>query len=245
MPLRAGRIDAIQAGAVGVPDAKDDAAKLKGEFARMGFSPTEMIQVVACGHTLGGVHSKEHPSIVPPNSTLLGVQDFDTTNNTYDNKVATQYLDGTTQNPLVVGPDVASRSDLRIFGVDGNKTVANMVNPGSYANTCSKILQKMIDTVPSGVNLTDIIQPYPVKPSNLQLNVAPGGNSLIFSGQIRFWTNNVPASAISSFRLVYKDRTAAPGGSIDATALGDSAGFDDSFTVRNEMSTSPFNAQPC
>ncbi|EXJ76045.1 uncharacterized protein A1O5_00553 [Cladophialophora psammophila CBS 110553] len=239
VPLKAGRIDATQAGAVGVPDAKDDITKLTGEFARMGFSPTEMIQIVACGHTLGGVHSAEHPTIVPANTTTLGVQNFDATNNTYDNLVIIEYLDGSTKNPLVVGPDLDARSDLRVFASDDNETISAMQTANSYAGTCSTILAKMLDTVPSSVTLTDIITPYPVKPVNLQLNVAPGGDNLIFSGQIRFWTNTVPALSISSLKLVYKDRSGAGSENIDTLVAGDAAGFDDTFTFFNFSSGIP------
>jgi hypothetical protein len=233
VPLRAGRIDATKAGVPGVPDPKDSVTKLTTDFARMGLTATEGIQLVACGHTLGGVHSAEHPTFVLPNSTTLGVKDFDATNNTFDHSVVTQYLDGTTQNPLIVGPDVDARSDLRVFDMDGNATVSAMADKTSYANTCASILAKMIDTVPASVTLTDVITAYPVKPADLQLNVAAGGDKLVFSGAIRVWTSRVSKSSISSLKLVYKDRFGAVAGHIDASApIGDSAGFDDSFTVR-------------
>lgn len=35
----------------------------------------------------------------------------------------TEYLADTTNNPLVVGHNVTTRSDLRIFSSDGNKTM--------------------------------------------------------------------------------------------------------------------------
>ncbi len=231
VPLRAGRIDATQAGAVGVPDPKDNRQKMVAQFARMGFNQQEMIQVVACGHTLGGVHSAQHPTVVPNGTTPLGTGDFDTTNSTYDNKVITQYLDGSTKNPLCIGPDVDSRSDLRVFSMDGNKTVSAMADSASYSTTCSRILQKMIETVPAGVQLTDSITPYDVKPYNLQLNVIED-ESLLFSGEIRFRTNTVPKSTISSIQLHYLDRNGASAGTIDTIVLGDASGFDDTFTVR-------------
>ncbi|KAK5447816.1 hypothetical protein LTS15_009315 [Exophiala xenobiotica] len=229
VPLRAGRIDATQAGAVGVPDPKDNRQKTAAQFARMGFNQQEMIQVVACGHTLGGVHSAQHLTIVPDGTTALGTGDFDATNSTYDNIVVTQYLDGSTKNPLCIGPDVDSRSDLRIFSSDGNKTVSAMADSASYATTCSRILQKMIDTVPAGVQLTDAVTTYDVKPYALQLNVV-GDESLLFSGQIRFRTNTVPKSTISSIELHYLDRNGASAGKIDTVELGDASGFDDTFT---------------
>jgi hypothetical protein len=44
--LKVGRIDATAAGAFGVPGPGDGLASQKADFARAGFSPTEMIQAV-------------------------------------------------------------------------------------------------------------------------------------------------------------------------------------------------------
>lgn len=106
-----------------------------------------------------------------------------------------------------------------------------MADSASYSTTCSRILQKMIETVPAGVQLTDSITPYDVKPYNLQLNVIED-ESLLFSGEIRFRTNAVPKSTISSIQLHYLDRNGASAGTIDTIVLGDASGFDDTFTVR-------------
>lgn len=35
-------------------------------FRRQGFSQTEMITLVACGHTIGGVRNTDFPHIVSP-----------------------------------------------------------------------------------------------------------------------------------------------------------------------------------
>jgi hypothetical protein len=40
---------------------------------------------------------------------------------------ATEYIKGTTKNPLVVGPNVTTRSDARIFSSDGNSTMKALV----------------------------------------------------------------------------------------------------------------------
>ena len=44
--LKVGRIDATAAGAFGVPGPGDGLVSQKADFARAGFSPTEMIQAV-------------------------------------------------------------------------------------------------------------------------------------------------------------------------------------------------------
>ena len=233
VPVRAGRIDATGPGPVGVPQPTDPMPQMIGKFRRMGFSPEEMVAMVACGHSIGGVHSAEHPDIVPPNTTPLGTKDLDFTNSTYDNAVVTEYLDGTTQNPLVNGANPRAYSDGRIFGLNNRQTVSALADPNAYANTCSGILAKLVNTVPRGIQLSDVIAPYELKPTNLQLNVAADGQNLAFTGELRIHTNSMPASSISSVQLVYKDRTGVTNNAytIAATSAGDANGFDDTFTV--------------
>ncbi|KAH0846544.1 hypothetical protein AYO21_11301 [Fonsecaea monophora] len=241
VPVRAGRVDATGPGPVGVPQPTDPMPQMIGEFRRMGFSPEEMVAMVACGHSIGGVHSEEHPDIVPPGSTPLGVQDLDSTNATFDNAVVTEYLDGTTRNPLVVGANPKAYSDGRIFGLNDRQTVSGLADPYAYANACSGIFAKMINTVPAGVQLSDVIAPYELKPSNLQLNVAADGQNLQFTGELRIHTNSLPSSSISSVQVVYKDRTGAAGDgyTIQASVLGDANGFDDTFTFYGFEGTIP------
>lgn len=233
--VRTGRVDATGPGPVGVPEPTDPTPKLIGDFRRMGFTPEEMIQVVACGHTIGGVHSEEHPDIVPPGTTPVGTADLDSTNHTFDATVLNEFLDGTTKNPLVVGANPIARSDGRVFGLDGNKTVSSMRDPGAFAGTCSWILQKMLDTVPSSVKLTDPVVAYDLKPGNLQLNVGADGETLDFSGELRIRTNDLPSSSISKVQVIYTDRKGAKSCgdcSIDASSvLGEANGWDDTFTV--------------
>jgi hypothetical protein len=55
IPFRGGRIDAKQGGPAGVPQPQDTLAQHTADFARQGFTPTEMIQVsstnfVICFH---------------------------------------------------------------------------------------------------------------------------------------------------------------------------------------------------
>jgi catalase (peroxidase I) len=64
VPLRAGRIDATVAGPPGVPEPQDSLETTTKKFAMTGFNVTEMIGLVACGHTIGGVHQEDFPNIV-------------------------------------------------------------------------------------------------------------------------------------------------------------------------------------
>lgn len=89
LAFRGGRQDALSAGPAGVPEPHQDLNSHIESFRRQGFTQSEMIGLVACGHTIGGVRSQDFPEIVPPTNpdVLEGVFDlFDTTRD-FDNKV--------------------------------------------------------------------------------------------------------------------------------------------------------------
>lgn len=235
IPVKTGRIDATEAGPPGVPQPQNTIGTFQNQFTRMGFDSSQMIAVVACGHTLGGVKSKNFPQIVPAGTAPNDFKQFDSTAK-FDEKIASDYVAGKSTDPLVVGPArAASRdSDFKVFNSDGNATISSMANPATFQSTCQAMLQKMIEVVPASVTLTDPIVPYDVKPVALQLTLQAGGNEVQFAGEVRIRTTSRPASQISSVQLVYKDRT---GGSdcgtcqISATPKGTAAGFDDTFSV--------------
>ncbi|KAH8674215.1 heme peroxidase [Xylariales sp. PMI_506] len=207
IPFKTGRIDATVAGPDSLPDRADSKEVLVGRFAKMGFTPQQMIQLVACGHTLGGVHS-----------TTGTVQNFDTTPGNFDNIVVSQYVTGTTQNPLVVGP-AALNSDSRVFGMD---------DPAVFQRVCQTVLQTMLEKVPRGVQLSDTITAYDVKPGKLNLDVIDGGMALLFSGEIRVKTTTEHVSSVS---LIYQPRSGDTCDScaITTTLLGTADGLDETF----------------
>jgi hypothetical protein len=65
IPFRAGRVDADGPGPKGVPKPEEDIESHTRSFARQGFNVSEMIALVACGHTMGGVHNTDFPEIAP------------------------------------------------------------------------------------------------------------------------------------------------------------------------------------
>ena len=83
-----GRLDAWNAGPSGVPEPQQDIQTHTSQFQNAGFNPSEMIQLVACGHTLGGVRSTDFPALVPPgpNPAVPQFSNFDTTPS-FDNLV--------------------------------------------------------------------------------------------------------------------------------------------------------------
>ena len=236
VPIRAGRIDATEAGATGVPEPQDPTLTFVAQFARMGFNTSEMIEVTACGHTVGGVHSVDFPLIVPDGSAPNDFGLFDDANQAqskFDCGVARDYVLGNTTNPLVVG--IAKQngrdSDGRVFGADKNVTIKALADPVVFQDRCAVVLQKMIDVVPATVTLTDPIQPYEVKPVNPQLTLVAPGTTLAFTGEIRVRTTVRTADKIASVTVVYKDRDGKAGDTITATSVGTATGFDDEFTV--------------
>ncbi|KAJ7634362.1 heme peroxidase [Roridomyces roridus] len=187
MPFRGGRIDATEPNAPGVPEPQQDLDSHIASFARQGFTQTDMIGLVACGHTFGGVQHAAFPTIVGELNDPQDTQDvahFDTTFVHFDNNVATEYVSGTTQNPLVVGFNDTTNSDKQIFGSDGNATMRSLADsPSLFSSTCTELFTRMIDTVPSGVQLTDVITPIPIKPANVELTLA--NDSINVFGQVR------------------------------------------------------------
>ena len=237
VPIKTGRVDATAAGPGGVPLPQNSLYTFQNQFARTGFNATEMVAVVACGHTLGGVHAGDFPLIVTPGTVPNDFQHFDSTT-AFDEKIASEYTNGTSRDPLVVGPSIASgrNSDARIFASDGNATIRAMSNPATFASTCSTMLQKLIEVVPSGTVLTDPIVPYEIKPTAMQLTLLDEGSEILFTGEIRVRTTVRPAGQIASVQLMYKDRTggnACGSCTISANRKGTAVGFDDSFTVGN------------
>lgn len=235
IPIRTGRIDATEAGAVGVPQPQNSQYTFIQQFARMGFNTSEMIALTACGHTIGGVHAGNFPEVVKPGTVANDYQHFDSTTS-FDEKIASSYANGTSTDPLAgtLARQNTFDSDNAVFTADNNVTIKKMASPSYFQSRCQTMLQRMIEVVPSGVSLTDAITPYEVKPSNLQLTVQPGGTELQFTGRIRIRTTNLPANSISNVQLVYVDRNGASTcGSCTISTLkaGTANGFDDSFIV--------------
>ncbi|KAK1227051.1 hypothetical protein PQX77_009961 [Marasmius sp. AFHP31] len=164
--LRGGRIDATSAGPPTVPEPHQDLASHTESFRRQGFNQSEMIALVACGHSLGGVRRVDFPEILHNEDADLEL--FDGTQ-TFDHAVISGYLDGTTSNPLVIGPNVTTNSDLRIFSSDGNATMNGLADPDTFNRTCGELIERMINTVPKNVELTNIVTPIQYKVSDTVL----------------------------------------------------------------------------
>ncbi|GKT85007.1 LOW QUALITY PROTEIN: WSC domain containing protein [Colletotrichum tofieldiae] len=221
-------------GAVGVPQPGNAIQIFRQQFDRMGFTAQEMVQVTACGHTIGGVHSAENPTIVPVDTFANGMAPMDTTAGVFDSKVVTEYLDGTTKNPLVftMGSARNMNSDFKVFNSD-NATMRAMADNAAFKSVCKTVFEKMVNTVPSGVTLTDAIKPYTVKPVELQLSLA-SASTLQLNGFIRVRTSEIPLDTIAGLTINYKTRDGSStcGSSncvFTLSVLGISRGLEDNF----------------
>lgn len=83
------------------------------------------------------------------------------------------------------GHNATTRSDMRIFSSDGGVTMGKMAaSKDFFLSTCNTLLERMINTVPKGVALTEPIEFYPVKPRFLNVDLMPDGQMTV-SGLFR------------------------------------------------------------
>lgn len=191
VPLRGGRVDATGEGEFGVPEPQTSLEETLAEFSNAGFNAEDSIGLTACGHSIGRVHNGGFPTVVnasaiTPDNTGGGVN-FDSTRGTFDVNVVQEYLGGYGQQggPLVTSFNETSRSDLRLYESDGNKTMKTLGQSREYFfSKCRELYQRMIDTVPKEVVLSQVITPIGIKPVNTTFDVDENGKTTI-SGVIR------------------------------------------------------------
>ncbi|KAJ6449373.1 heme peroxidase [Mycena sanguinolenta] len=196
---RGGRVDATEAGPATVPEPQQDLASHIASFQAQGFNQTEMIMLVACGHSLGDVRQVDFPLIVTED-VPTGIQTFASTLG-FDNTIVHEYLNGTTENVLVVGSNITTRSDLRIFSSDNNVTMQSLASSDTFNAVCADLIGRMIDMVPSTVTLTDAIEPIDYKVWNTLL--FPQGGSLAFLATLRI----IHTGANRTVTIFWKERT--------------------------------------
>ena len=200
IPYRGGRIDATGPGASGVPSPDTDLNITLSFFANAGFNQVDSIKLTACGHTLGSVHHGGFPTVmdnstVSPNNTQ-GAGHLDSTNANFDINVVNEYVTGTGQRggPLVTSFNESSRSDLRLYNSDGNATMEELASGGTegFFNTCEDLFGRMLNTVPSAVQLTDVVEPMEQKPVNVTYDIDESG-ALRLKGvvRVRYPTNSL------------------------------------------------------
>lgn len=187
-----------------------------------------MIQAVACGHSLGSVHQVNFPDIVPESvindNNLDGASHFDSTPAVFDNTGVLEYLSGTglAGGPLVVGTNTTTNSDLRIFESDGNVTVQALAT--SFEDSCFAIFERMLDTVPRGVVLSDPVVPreWILKEGHLDLD---SEGEVVYSGTITTWTTGTAPATASYF---YQSASGESGSTLASQTGGGEGSFNSS-----------------
>ncbi|KAK6062754.1 WSC domain-containing protein [Seiridium cupressi] len=175
IPYRPGRIDATQADpTTGVPEPGTGLEETLSQFRRAGFNQEDAIALTACGHTMGSVHHGVFPEVSPVSAVTInntnGGVNFDTSRGAFDPRVVYEYIEGIGQmgGPLVTSFNESSRSDLRLFESDGNKTMKELYDKvETFQDVCADVMGRMINTVPYGVSLQDPIAPFPLQPINV------------------------------------------------------------------------------
>lgn len=225
VPLRIGRKDASEAGIMGVPEAHSDLSTTKQRFATAGFNEgilclkepcktrrliasADMITLVACGHSIGGVHSVDHPEIVPGKVSAENKLSFDSTKDILDNNVVTEYLDNSTLNPLIRNVNDTLNSDKRVFAADDNATMNMLADPIYFKAQCETLFGRMLDTVPNDVSLSEPLVPADVRPYIESHQLRKDG-TIEFAGRIRVRispsTGRDPASLKASIIPLYRN----------------------------------------
>lgn len=109
----------------------------------------------------------------------------------FDARVVRDYVDGTGPRggPLVTSFNESSRSDLRLYESDGNATMRSLRAGGDagFLDACADLLGRMLDTVPAGIVLGEVIRPMDVKPVNVTWDINGDGDDavVVLSGVIR------------------------------------------------------------
>ncbi|PPQ64036.1 hypothetical protein CVT24_008849 [Panaeolus cyanescens] len=175
IPFKGGRKDAFVAGRPGVPEAHTNLPDTIEAFRKMGFSAPEMVALTTCGHTIGSVRSNDFPDIVPPNpnSNVEVFETFDATGDVFDFKVAKEFVDGVSKNPLVIHPNVTLRSDERIFNLEGGIWMKNLTAAEfGFHIACKFAFLSMIEIpLPAGTQLTEEIKLLSAKVVEPQLTI--------------------------------------------------------------------------
>jgi len=101
---------------------------------------------------------------------------------------------------LAFGPNVTTRSDFRVFTADGGSLIKQMAASNDvFLSTCQTLVERMVNTVPREVALTDVITPIRVKPEVQGMEVRSDGTIAII-GRIR--VGHSPLRLFSTFKLI-------------------------------------------
>ncbi|KAJ1323520.1 Peroxidase [Microdochium nivale] len=224
IPLRVGRRDADGPGVLTAPMVHQDLETHKAIFFQAGFTaPQDMVTLVACGHTLGGVHPANFPSVVGPETMprrrVVPFEQAPGSSFLFDNGIVLEHLSGTGGNPLVHSHNDTTNSDKRIFGADGNVTMRELADLGVFQARCADLFGHMLDLVPRHVvsELSIPLKPIDMKPYIREQSLQSDGN-IHLHGRIRVRIGGPSGRSGHDVRvrLDFKDRAGRPTRTVEA-----------------------------
>lgn len=93
--------------------------------------------------------------------------------------------------------NVSERSDLRLYSSDSNATLQGMTDDEIFRTKCYAVFEKMINTVPATVTLSDPVTPLTWKGVDVMMDIDSAGTVSV-SGLIRnLYTTVTPPSTVS------------------------------------------------
>lgn len=135
---------------------------------------------------------------------------FDATPADFDNSVVTEYLGGTGQQGglLVTAGNVSDRSDFRLYVSDNNATMQSLSVEATFQSQCNSLFERMINTVPSAVTLSDPIVPMTWKGVDLGLDISSTG-AVSIAGYIRNLYSSVAPPTVVYYDTTTSDNAAS------------------------------------
>jgi hypothetical protein len=183
VPQRLGHKDAAETGIKGVLEAHTDLNTTRKRFETASLNEVDVITLIACGHSIGGVHSVDHPEMVSGPVSAENKASFDTTKGVMDNNVVLEYLDNSTANPSIVNTNNTLNLEKRIFAAYENATMRKLANKAYFKAQCEVAFEKMLDFVAGDVTLSEPLGPADIRPCIESYQLKDG--SVDFSGRLR------------------------------------------------------------
>lgn len=158
-------------------------------------------------------------------------------------------MNNSTQNALAFGKNETTRSDFRIFNSDGGALIRQIAESNDfYLSTCKPLLERMVNTVPHGVKLSEPIAPIRVKPRVLDVQILPNATMGI-TGAVRIIDDGVTSpNRTVAIRLQPRDSSTCAqdspcGVAVPAPKRTPFLGFDETFPGGPHFTIYDFSAK--
>lgn len=113
--------------------------------------------------------------------------------------------------PLVTALNISDRSDYRLYSSDNNVTMQSLATETAYDTRCFGLFERMLNTVPSSVILSDIITPMVWKGVDVIMDISTSG-TVSLAGSIRNLYDSTTTEPVTTVSYTY---TSTSGNSSD------------------------------